>query len=86
MSAFFSLFWTHNFKIVTAYKVRYFKVHKKYHQDQYHHDIAIVTVDTPFEFGQKNVAPIQMENQYQIPKKGDFCRIAGKSVKVHKKV
>ena len=41
-----------------------------------------MTVDTPFEFRQKNVAPIQMENQHQIPKKGDFCRIAGKYVKV----
>ena len=69
-----------NVKIVTAYKVRYIKVHKKYHKDEFHHDIAIVTVDTPFEFGQKNVAPIQMENQYQIPKKGDFCRIAGKYI------
>jgi hypothetical protein len=39
-------------------------------------------VETPFDFRQKNVALIQMENQYQIPKKGDFCRIAGKHVMV----
>ena len=77
-SAFVSLFWTHNFKIVTAYKVRYVKLHEKYDDNQYHHDIAIVTVETPFDFRQKNVALIQMENQYQIPRKGDFCQIAGK--------
>ena len=40
-----------------------------------------MTVETPFDFRQKNVALIQMENQYQIPRKGDFCRIAGKHVK-----
>ena len=87
MSAFFSLFCTHNFKIVTTYKVRYVKLHEKYDDNQYHHDIAIVTVETPLILDRKMLplALIQMENQYQIPKKGDFCRIAGKSVKVHKK-
>ena len=51
-----------------------------YDDNQYHHDIAIVTVETPFDFRQKNVALIQMENQYQIPRKGDFCLIAGKYI------
>ena len=68
------------------YKVRYVKLHEKYDDNQFHHDIAIVTVETPFDFRQKNVALIQMENQYQIPKKGDFCRIAGKHVKVFNQV
>ena len=53
------------------------KIHRKYDTDEYHDDIAIVTVNSPFNFRNKNIQPIRLETSNQIPKEGDICSVAG---------
>ena len=53
------------------------KIHRKYKEEEFHDDIAIVTVKPAFDFRSRNVKPIRLETSFQIPRKGEFCSIAG---------
>ena len=62
----------------TAYReVLHVKIHSKYDHDEYHDDIAIVTVNLPFDFYTENVEAVRLENKTRVPYAGDKCSIAG---------
>ena len=52
-------------------------MHRKYDHDEYHDDIAIVTVTVPFDFTNGKVEAVRLQNRTQIPHAGDKCSIAG---------
>ena len=62
----------------TSYReVLHVKIHRKYDHDEYHDDIAIVTVTVPFDFTNGKVEAVRLQNRTQIPHAGDKCSIAG---------
>ena len=58
-------------------EVLHVKIHRKYDHDEYHDDIAIVTVTVPFDFTNGKVEAVRLQNRTQIPHAGDKCSIAG---------
>ena len=60
-----------------TYKVLYVKMHEKYLDTEYHDDIAIVTVETPFDLDKQNIDKIRMEENFEIPQASELCRIGG---------
>ena len=60
-----------------TYKVLYVKIHEKYIDTEYHDDIAIVTVETPFDLDKENIDKIRMEENFEIPQASELCRIGG---------
>ena len=60
-------------------EVLHVKIHRKYDHEEYHDDIAIVTVKIPFDFyhHDENVEAVRLENETHVPNAGDKCLIAG---------
>ena len=60
-------------------EVLHVKIHWKYDHEEYHDDIAIVTVKIPFDFyhHDENVEAVRLENETHVPNAGDKCLIAG---------
>ena len=70
---------TSKVKNTANYKeVLHVKIHRKYDHEEYHDDIAIVTVKIPFDFDhEENVEAVRLENETHVPNAGDKCWIAG---------
>ena len=51
-------------------EVLHVKIHWKYDHEEYHDDIAIVTVKIPFDFyhHDENVEAVRLENETHVPR------------------